>query len=331
MKLLSMIKDYFKNHTAFSLTLTNLVLVLLIVLFRDPFGFFEKNYSKSKPFFEGTAQGITKIIIKRSTEADGERILELNSENWLYKNENKSYRADREKVDQLLKSIFQTRRFTSVSTDASKKEEFGIGGMDAFDLSLYGGEDLKGTLHIGTTGAGGAYTYVSFNEESTVYLVEENLKPTFGRGSNEFFIQTRISPSGMNSSDIQTISIKYSELPDKNFELVKTEGTWKKIPGDIKIKSDSLTSLLTRMTSLLAEQVVTELDVSDLDLGNQFDLLVTYSGKDKKTSETMSFRMIGFSKSENLFYLRKDSDPNVYKVSEYQIKPFLEYSPEVEN
>jgi hypothetical protein len=323
-------QDKIKKHPALFLTYLNLFFVVLIVFYRDPLGLFVQKYENSERFFQIKKEEIRKIEISRTGDKESIKTLNFMNNKWIYSINNQNYSADHDKVNQLMDKLLDARRFTIVADDELKKQEYGFTPPDSFIIKVFNEKEEYGSLHLGNTGAGGSFSYVSYKNENKVYLIEENLKSFIGRGSDDFFIQKKLNPISINPTDIFSINAEFQNNPLKNYELTKINNDWmiqKPISG--KLKSDELSTFLTKISNLNAEKIIT---VSKTNIEGSLPTKFTIFYKNSKTTlqESFTFTILGFDKKESQFHVKKDSDENIYLISDYQINSILEFEPKIE-
>ncbi len=312
---------FINNHKAFSLTMLNLFLVILLLLQKDPLGLFYKTYDNAEAFYKLSKSDVQKIQYGRVVESNS--LKELYQDNGVWKNKisNSSYKVDEEKLDIFLKSILNAKKFTIVTNQKDKESEYGFGGNDSFFVEIYDKTNQsKGKLWIGNLVSGGNFTYVKWNEGSEIYLVEDNLKTAIGRGALDHFINKRINPASFSSDEIIAFSLKDNLDSKKNYEFIKRDSAWF-MGGNEKADEEKLKPILSKITSIAPEDVLLE-PVPELADLNRYQF--SYSYKRGETATTLFLEILGKDKSTNHYYFRLNNESTIYKSSEYQFKDFMQ-------
>ena len=183
-----MIDTLSKNRALF-LILLNILLLVGVVLQKDPFHLFEKTYESSEKFYKANLSEISKIIYKRKNEDSSKKKLELQNSSWnLIISTGNSYLADEEKVSQLLKALLEARKYTIATSGKEKFSEYGLDSSDTFEVELFKGETSIGKMALGNAGGGGSFTHILWNDSEDIYIVEDSIKPLLGRGADDYFI-----------------------------------------------------------------------------------------------------------------------------------------------
>jgi hypothetical protein len=318
---LEKLKKFIITHKAFSLTMLNIVLVVLVLLQKDPLGIFYKTYDTADSFFQISRSDIQKIQYGRVGESNGSK--ELYQENGIWKNKisNSSYRVDEEKLDRFLKSILSAKKFTIVTNNKDKESDYGFGGNESFFVEIFDKTNQsKGKLLIGNLVSGGNFTYVKWNEGPEIYLVEDNLKTAIGRGALDYFINKRINPVSFSTDEIIAFSLKDSFDKKNNYELIKKDSVWF-MGGNEKVEEEKIKPILSKITSISPEDVLLE-PVPELADLNRYQF--SYSYKRGENPTTMFLEILGKDKSSNQYYFRLNNESTIYKANEYQFKDLIQ-------
>ena len=311
------------NNIAFTLTTANIVLLLLILVVKDPFGLRISSYDKASPFYN-TNTSINKIAIEKTKVTDSKFELKLEKDDWILLAKGKTLPVDKDKIDTLLKSFTNIRKYTLVSSSKEKSDEYGF-NEDEIKVEIFNNSTSIGYFLVGSVSANDANSsHVKWNDSNDIYLVEENLKAASNRADFTYFLNKKLSPQGIVSEDIIGITLKKT---GNNYELRKTKGWNLETPKKGEVANEDLATTLSKLSSVNADDIV--LDESTLNGidANPFELRVDYRTKDS-IPKSYTILSAGFDKKNNAFYVRKNNEPLVYKLSEYSIKSILEFKPE---
>lgn len=320
---MSTLINIFKKHLSLSITIINLLLLIIVFFQKDPFSIFIKTYESSEKFLNISQSDITKIIYGRKNDTSSSKELFLEKLDWKVKsNDGIIIDADVEKVNQLIKALLEARKFTTAAEGKEKFADFGLDNSDALEIQIYSGEAVKGKMTLGNAGGGGSFTHVLWNDSEAIYIVEDSLKPLLGRGADDYFFNKRISPLNLSSGDLQTISLKSKDLK-KGFELEKKDNKWVKNPSNEEVPNELINPLLNKISSLMADNIIFEKDLPKLDSSN-YKLIYSFKEQGGNNSKSITLNILGKDSSDS-FYLKKDSNNFIYKIQEYQIKKIIEF------
>ena len=311
------------NNIAFTLTAANIVFLLLILLVKDPFGLRISSYDKASLFYNASAN-INKITIEKTKVSDSKFELKKEKEDWLLFAKGKTLPVDKEKIETLLKSISNIRKYTLVSSSKEKADEYGF-NEDEIKLELFDNSNSIGYFLVGSAVATDANSsHIKWKDSNDIFLVEENLKATTNRADFLHFLNKKISPTEISSEEIIGITLKKT---GNNFELRKSKSWSLESPRKGDIANEDLATTLSKLSSINADEIV--LDETKLNgiEPNPFELRIDYKSKEG-IPKSYTLLSAGFDKKLNAFYVRKNNESIVYKLSEYSIKSILEFKPE---
>ncbi len=320
--------NFIKKNLAFTLTTSNLLLLAFIILVQDPFDLFTKTYLKAKPFFLADKNLITKMVITKMDEADKSFSLVNEGGVWslTLKTSAMQLPVETEKVNALIQSLYNARRFTVVTSSSDKQKEYGF-QSDEIRVEVFAKDKATfGTLFVGSVAPRGSFTHVKFADEKEIYSVEENLKTVLGRGKFDQFIDKKFTPTGVSSEDIQEVTVK-NDKQEPIYTLKRNAEEWKQIePKEVVVNKEELSSLLSSLSTLAGEDV--KLDSSYTDkLDTKLSYMIAYSFKDKKgIIQTVTVSILGKHKEDNLYYASK-TEGIVFTMGEFKLKTILEYKP----
>lgn len=311
------------NNIAFTLTATNIVFLLLILVVKDPFGFRISSYDKASTFFNSNTT-INKINIEKTKVPDSKFELKLENEDWSLSAKGKKLPVDKDKIDTLLKTLGNIRKYTLVSSSKEKSDEYGF-NEDEIKVEIFNNANSLGYFLVGSVSANDANSsHVKWNDSNEIYLVEENLKAASNRADFAYFLNKKLSPAGITSEDIIGITLKKN---GNNYELRKTKGWNLESPKKGEIANEDMATSLSKLSSVNADDIVLEEGTLNGIDANPFELRVDYKTKEG-IPKSYTLLSVGFDKKNNAFYVRKNNEPLVFKLSEYSIKSILEFKPE---
>lgn len=322
--------DFIQSNKAFSIVALNLVLVLLVIPFKDPFGLFVKSYEKANPFFEINQSEISKITVEKVKEPDEIQTLQKKDGEWIVSTKNKkTFQADSKKVDDLIHSILKAKKFTIVTSSKDKAIEYGFGD-DEQKIEIFDAANKSiGYLSIGSVSPRGSNTHVKWKDSNDIYLVEDNLKSVTGRGDSKFFINKKIVPDGVEVEQIHQVTLSYAKSEDDGYIILKDKEKWMmQKPKTGEITKDDMNIVLPRLVGLNADDVIAEdISLEGLDTENNFQLHFSYKGK-LGTSREIKLICIGTDKEDEYYYIKKENSDTIYKLSDYKLKSVLDFEPE---
>jgi len=314
----NMINTIIKNRALFLIFL-NTLLLIGVVIQKDPLHLFEKTYESSEKFYKANLSEISKIIYKRKNEDSSQKKIELTNSIWmLFVSNGNSYLADEEKVSQLLKALLEARKFTIATSGKEKFSDYGLDSSDTFVVELFKGETSLGKMALGNAGGGGSFTHILWNDLEDIYIVEDSIKPLLGRGADDFFINKRITPISVNSSDILSVSL-VSNVKNKNYILKKKESKWFLGEKEIEVGTEKISGLLNKLSSLVADGVVEAKNLPKLSEADSAELQFSYKDPVTSSPNSITLKILG-KDSSNIYYLQKQKEEAIYTFQEYQLK-----------
>lgn len=322
MEFISKILKFIQKNIALSLLSANILILLFLFISKDPFRLREKSYDKASAFFPISENDITKISLERKGLSDVKYELIKTPSEWSINLKGKEYRGETDKINSFVKAVLNTKKFTVVTSSPDKAKDFGF-NEDEIKIEVFAGSDSKGHISLGSLNSESIGTHIKWNDSKEIYLVEGNLKSLMGNFSFNHFMDKRISPSGLSSDDLTYFKL---ERNGKEIEI-KKENTWNLIsPTKTTIANEDMSNLLSKLSTLIAEEVL----ISDLDLNGvePYPFEFTYSFKEKSgKTNSILISSEGLNKTNNYYFVKKNKDDIVYKVSEYSIKSILDFDP----
>lgn len=315
--------EFCMKNIALTLTAANIIFLLLILVVKDPFGLRISSYEQAKPFFD-TKQIISKITIEKVKVAESQFVLSKQNDDWALLAKGKTLPVDKDRIDSLLKSLNNSRRYTVVSSSKEKSEEFGF-NEDEIKIEIFDSNSSIGFFRIGSASTSDANSsHIKWKDSEDIYLIEENLRAVTNRGDFNYFINKKVSPQGLTSEDLIGITLKKN---GNNYETRKTK-EWNLIaPKKGNLANEDMNTILSKLSSVNADDIVLdESSITGID-PNPFELRVDFKSKEG-IAKSYTLLSAGFDKKNNAYYVRKNNEPLIYKLSEYSIKSILDFRPE---
>ncbi len=315
--------NFCMNNAALTLTTINIIFLLLIFIVKDPFGFRISSYDQASTFYNTNSQ-ITKIIVEKTKLPDSKFELRKGNDEWSLLAKGKTLPVDKEKIESLLKSLSNARRYTLVSSSKEKADEYGF-NEDEIRIEIFDNVNSIGYFLVGSVATSDANSsHIKWKDSDDIYLIEENLKAATNRSDFTHFLNKKVSPAGLTSEEIIGITLK---KPSNNYEIRKTKAWNLESPKKGEIANEDMTTTLSKLSSVNSDDILIDESVlSNID-ANPFELRVDFKSKDG-IPKSYTILSAGFDKRLNAYYVRKNNEPIVYKLSEYSIKSILEFKPE---
>ena len=187
-----------------------------------------------------------------------------------------------------------------------KANEYGF-NEDEIKVEIFQNETSLGYLLVGSVSSDGVSSHIKWKDSDDIYLVEENLKATTNRAEFSYFLNKKVSPTGLTSDEIIGITLKKA---GNDYEIKKTTVWNLESPKKGEIANEDMNTSLSKLSSITGDDLVVD-DKSKEGIPKSYTLLSA-----------------GFDKKLNAYYVRKNNEPSIYKLSEYSIKSILEFKPE---
>lgn len=315
------IQNKIKNNLSIFITFVNIILALGIFFQKDPLGLFSKTYTSSPKFINLEPKDIVRVAYARKENSSASKELIRIEGGWMVKSEeNLQFTGDEEKINQLLKALLDSRKFTVAASGKGKFKEFGLDSEDTFVVELFQSGGTAGKFSIGNAASGGSFTHVSFNDSEDIYIVEDSLKSLFGRGADDFFINKRVPAKSFSSSDIQKLSWKPNQ--GKGYEFQIREGVWKDVENKA-IDTKTLEPILNKVSSFFADSVLDEKNLGKLNTAKSGTL--EFSLAEAGGGGTTTIEVLGID-TQDFLYGKLPGKMEIYKFPSYQWNPILEFS-----
>lgn len=320
-----------KHNFGLYLFFLNIALVVIAILVKDPFQLFKKSYHTAPAFFTVKADSITKITIEKSKLGDSKYELVRDGTTFKLKTSKGAlYPVETEKINQFVKSLLYTKKYTIVTSNKDKWLEYGF-NEEELKIEVFNGNNSEGILYVGSVTPIANFTHVRFKDSSDVYLIEDNLKNVCGRGQKDHFLNKKFNPNKITADNISYLELRINQNPDPkstitDYILQKEQNNWKVIsPQESALSTEEVKSHLSRIASYNADEIVLDENLPNLE-PFQFDLI--YKFQDEKNPEKITtLHVIGFEKTNKVFYMKVNDEKIVYKMNDYQFRGFLDYKP----
>lgn len=313
----------FLENRALSLLFINLILALGILVQKDPFQLFVKTYETSEKFYKANPSEITKLTYKRKGEEGSPKTLQIQNSTWKVSNSSGTFfLAEEEKVNQLIKALLDARKYTIASSGKDKFSEYGLDSQDTFYVELFKGDSSLGVMALGNAGGGGSFTHVLWNDSEEIYVVEDSIKPLLGRGADDYFMNKRITPLNVNSSDLFSISLR-SKTNKKSYSLLKKDSKWFADGSDLELPNEKISGLLNKLSSLIADSVMDRKDLPSLKDTEGIEIQFSYQEASSSMQKSITLKILG-KDTTDYYYIEKEGDNLVYKFQDYQLKSILQ-------
>ncbi len=313
----------FLENRALSLLIINLILALGILVQKDPFQLFVKTYETSERFYKANPSEITKLTYKRKGEEGYLKTLQIQNSSWKVSTSSGIFfPAEEEKVNQLIKALLDARKFTVASSGKEKFSEYGLDSQDTFYLELFKGDSSMGVMALGNAGGGGSFTHVLWNDSEDIYVVEDSIKPLLGRGADDYFINKRITPLNVNSSDFLSVSLG-SKTNKKRYSIIKKDTKWIVEGSDSEVPNEKISGVLNKLSSLIADSVIERKDLPSLKDTEGLEIQFSYKETSTSLQKSITLKILG-KDSTDYYYFEKEGDILIYKIQGYQLKSILQ-------
>lgn len=320
----TLLVEFVSNNIALTLTASNIIFLFLILLIKDPFELRSNNYEKAESFFSQNSSQVTTVVLEKTKVADSKFELVKGTEEWSVVAKGKKLPADKEKVDTLLKSLYNARKYTVVSSSKEKADEFGF-NEDEIKIEVFQNDKSIGYLLVGSVSSSdGTSSHIKWKDSDDIYLIEENLKTATNRADFTFFVNKKVSPQGISSEEIIGVTLKKA---GSNYEIKKTTNWNLESPAKGEIANEDMSTILSRLSSITADDIVLDESILAGLEQNPFELKVDFKSKEG-IPKSYTLLSAGIDKKNNNFYVRKNNEVSVYKLNEYTIKSILEFKPE---
>jgi len=295
-----------------------LVLVVVAILATDPFGWFKPaedqldvNAPKEIELCSVTADTLTGFEIDQTSDDPFKLVNEGGQ--WFVTRGETRYKANMERVDKLIADV-PGLMSTGLATDkADKHATFEVDDEQAIRLRVFAGSDTPAVdMFIGKATPSFDGAFVRLANQDEVYRAAKNIKSLVGFSFRDF--RTK-EPWKCEATTLESITVAPPDGEGEALTFTRAEGFWKTPEGN-NANQNLITELLDKISKLKVNDFVDEPDPELTGLDGLEPNLV-FSGPEGEFSLTVG-------SADNSQYFVKDQDGNVYKISEYNLKPYRE-------
>lgn len=295
-----------------------LVLLVVTLLAADPFGWRARPADVPDtdapvvvPLCTVAAADITAFEID---PVDGEPFrLELAGEVWRARRGDADFRANLERIDTLLEQV-PGLESTSLATDkAEKHATFEVGDATAVVLKVYTGDASPAThLLVGKATPDYGGSFVRLIGQDNVYRTSRNIKSLVGFAFDDFCTK---QPWQFDTAAAEAITVAPPSGAGAVLSFNRLGGMWQTTDG-ANGNQNLLAELTDKISNLRITSVVDEADPAVTGLAEALPAVTITAGGEE-------YGLIIGAKEESQYYVA-DLEGHVYKLSEYNLKPYLE-------
>ncbi|TGK05552.1 DUF4340 domain-containing protein [Leptospira langatensis] len=309
-----------REYPGIGLFLLNLILGILLLLVRDPFGKFQNTYANADPFFEIDPERIQTIISGRKGQ---ESVLNRDLDGWTVRlGKDTKAPGDKARIEELIHTCLSMRRFTLLSdsnSHPSPLEEFGLDGDEpVLEFKDVSGNSL-GKILLGARAPKASGTYV-MDEKNRIWLVKENLKLVTGAGKQDFFISRNLIPDFPSRELVLEVSVT-SASRNEGFVLLADGENWiVKVSGqEIQANPEEVETFIQAIKKLNADEVLLDRteEIRPLPPKQNFKIEI------KTSTDHYTIHPIGVTKLGSFIFQKKDLE---YKLvlDPWNLEPILQ-------
>jgi len=295
------------------------VLVVLVLIVNDPFGWLRPATGEPS---EDEPQQITlcdvtegQITAFEIVQQDDEPFrLEREGDTWWVARGERRYRANPDRLEKLLEQLPGLRSSGLATDKAENHATYELDEAQAIGLKVYTGNASPAVhLLVGKATPNYEGAFVCLSGHSEVYRAMENVKSLVGFSFRDY--RTK-QPWGFDPQLLESVTIAPPpEMEGEALTFTRNEGFWK-TPDGLNGNQNVLTELIEKLSDLTVSDFVDEPDPEETGLGEAQPSLL-FSGADGEFTLTLGA-------AADSQYFVADQDGNVYKASEYNLKPYLE-------
>lgn len=295
------------------------VLVVLVLIVTDPFGWLrpasdqpDEDEPQQITLCDVTESQITAFEIAQ--QEDEPFRLERDGDAWWVVRGERRYRANADRLEKLLEQI-PGLSSSGLATDKPENHAtYELDEAQAIGLKVYTGNASPAVhLLIGKATPNYEGAFVCLSGQNEVYRAMENIKSLVGFSFRDY--RTK-QPWAFDPQLLQSVTIAPPpELEGEALTFTRSEGFWK-TPDGANGNQNALTELVEKLSDLTVSDFVDESDPEETGLSEAQPCLV-FNGADGEFALTLG--TVDASQ-----YFVADQDGNVYKASEYSLKPYLE-------
>ncbi|MBN2082075.1 DUF4340 domain-containing protein [bacterium] len=295
-----------------------LVLVAVAVLATDPFGWFkpaadhpDENAPKEIKLCSVTADTLTGFEIDQISDEPFQLLKEGGQ--WFVVRGDARYKANMERIDKLIEDVPGLMSSGLATNKADKQATFEVDDAQAIRLKVFaGGETPAVDMYVGKATPSFDGAFVRLANQDEVYRAAKNIKSLVGFSFRDFRSK---EPWKFEPATLASVTIAPPDGEGEALTFTRAEGFWK-TPEGTNGNQNLITELLDKISKLKANDFVDEPDPELTGLEGREPNLVL-DGPEGELTLTIGL-------DENSQYFVQDQDGNVYKISEYNLKPYRE-------
>ncbi|MBE7438653.1 MAG: DUF4340 domain-containing protein [Spirochaetales bacterium] len=331
---------FLRSHAPALLTGLNLLLAVFLFFSYDPFRLIETGYRGADPLLSLDLSAVKSIAYEdpglklnirlmrgevRPSSKEKGKAPEYAWDLVVRKDGREEYlAADRERVTELLKAIEDSRRYYPVPRSPEKDSELQMGRnsqgeVESPRIIVEYNRGNKDTIYIGKTSARAGESYVRLNDESSIYLVETDLRSLTGQGDVAYFRNRRVLPDSLTAESLTAVELKRGK---KTVQLVRKAGSWEMLlPLQGKLKAAESTALISEITGWKANSFLEK--SPGLEKDSSFELTLEFKGPGEE-KETLQIKGLGKSDYSSFVLSLPGKDKEIVEVTGIQLRDLME-------
>jgi len=242
--------------------------------------------------------------------------------NWLVALNGDYYPADKGEVENIFKTLNNMQRESIVSTDPNKYPVFELDPVNGAEVKISRSDHtLLAHFFVGKNGPDLISTYIRIGGEKDVLLLSGMIKPAFDKELKDWRDKTILNLKVEDIVKIDTIS------PKKKVSLKKdAKGNWEMVePEKAKVKKDVIEGMVNTLATLKAYDFEDGADLKACGLTSP-PTKIQITMKDNSTLSLL----IGKEKDSSKRYVKREDNPTVFLVQNFDLGPILKDASELE-
>lgn len=252
----------------------------------------------------------------------GKTVSLVKQENWMVALNEGSYPADKGEVENIFKTVNNMQRESIVSTDPNKYPVFELDPVNGAEVKISRSDHtLLAHFFVGKNGPDLISTYIRIGGEKDVLLLSGMIKPAFDKELKDWRDKTILNLKVEDIVKIDTIS------PKKKVSLKKdAKGNWEMVePEKAKVKKDVIEGMVNTLATLKAYDFEDGADLKACGLTSP-PTKIQITMKDNSTLSLL----IGKEKDSSKRYVKREDNPTVFLVQNFDLGPILKDASELE-
>jgi len=240
---------------------------------------------------------------------------------WIVVCDGNSYPADKEEIENIFTTVKGMHRENIVSTDPAKYSVFEVDKENGIEVKLSKADNSPiAHFFVGKNGPDLFSTYIRVEGEKEVFLLGGIINAAFLKELKDWRDKSIFK---LNAKDIVRVSITAQK---KKLSLATDEkGNWELVePEKAKVKKDAVEGMLNPLATLRAYDFEDGADLKAAALINP-STRIQIVMKDNSTFELL----IGKDKDTSKKYVKREDNPTVFLVQNYDLMPILKDASEL--